>query len=498
MTKEERRFFRHISRNLRTGEEVQELQLFDALESADAYDEDALKLRFKEIWNSNQFAVAKNQLYNNLLHSLVFGSQDRGYRRRVRMLIQQVEILYHRELYDQCKKLLDKAAKLADQSDHPQLQLEVTEWKVRLWTVQYFRDVPVEQFQQANQQISTLTDKLMRLSQYEEQINEMVYQYRTSSVFQSRAQFVQMHERRINTILFTEPSLADSNPASILFHYGHGFYHFLAGNPVKSFEHYNEIMLKLEAMPENVYDYFNFYLPIIYGHALLALNSRNYDAAAQSIQKIEQLQVEHPSQKTRNAYFSHILKIEYYFATNQPDQLKSHLETAEKRIPLLEKHLSTQEMLIFLINTGVGTYVVGDVKRALKWLVRVMQTPHLSSFQDYHFIAMVMQILFNYELRNDDVLPSLLRSLQRWMEKRERPYRMEHLLVEFITKVTAAASQKDALDLCIHYRSQFIALDVNPEERPTSKYFDFVSWLDAQIEGVKYGDVVRRKAVLID
>ena len=91
----------------------QYLKLFDAIDKQENYDEDDIKKKFAKEKFINQIHVAKNYLYNNILKSLRLYHSDRSKVNELMDILRDVQILYDKSLYKQCRKLLEKAKKLA-------------------------------------------------------------------------------------------------------------------------------------------------------------------------------------------------------------------------------------------------------------------------------------------------------------------------------------------------------------------------------------------------
>ncbi|MGB0932166.1 MAG: hypothetical protein ACPGVB_15390, partial [Chitinophagales bacterium] len=116
LNKPEKRYFKLHSSKYK-GEENQYRRVFDAIDSQDDYDEDALKEKFKKEKFVKQFHVMKNYLYNLVLDSLWAFHAGKNTNQQIGELIDKSEVLNEKGLFHQSLKLLQKAAKYAEKKE---------------------------------------------------------------------------------------------------------------------------------------------------------------------------------------------------------------------------------------------------------------------------------------------------------------------------------------------------------------------------------------------
>lgn len=88
------------------------IRLFDAIDAMKVYDEEALMRKFEGEKFTRQISVAKNYLYRAILKSLKTIRRPRSKKEEILSLLAEVNILFEKRLYGQCKKLLRRAKRL--------------------------------------------------------------------------------------------------------------------------------------------------------------------------------------------------------------------------------------------------------------------------------------------------------------------------------------------------------------------------------------------------
>ena len=164
LDKNEKRYFKLFATLY--GGEKNYIRLYEAIDNQAEYDEKKLRDVFRNEPFLNQLSVAKNYLYNLVLKSLeVYHTTIDS---EFRSLISQVEILFNKDLYNECRKHLVKAKKIAVKYDNHIQIIEVLHWEIQL--------LPNEDAKKRidiSDQVITLLDKLKRIQDYRILNNKM-------------------------------------------------------------------------------------------------------------------------------------------------------------------------------------------------------------------------------------------------------------------------------------------------------------------------------------
>ncbi|MBI4931145.1 MAG: hypothetical protein HY841_10305 [Bacteroidetes bacterium] len=90
---------------------------------------------------------------------------------------------------------------------------------------------------------------------------------------------------------------------------------------------------------------------------------------------------------------------------------------------------------------------------------------------------------------------SLVRSTYRFLLKRNRLYKFEECILNFIRKkLSKIHSQKELLHSFSELKKEITQIMKDPFERGIIQDFDFVSWLESKIENRSFAEIVREKA----
>ena len=125
LTKSEKRQFKLYVGRLGVNADSKFLNLFNVLDKSKGYDEKVI-LKSTDI-NKRQLANVKAHLYKQVLISLKLNPAHQNIRSQIREQLDFASILYHKGLYNQGLKILDKAKEVAINNEEKNLAYEIVE-----------------------------------------------------------------------------------------------------------------------------------------------------------------------------------------------------------------------------------------------------------------------------------------------------------------------------------------------------------------------------------
>lgn len=158
-----------------------------------------------------------------------------------------------------------------------------------------------------------------------------------------------------------------------------------------------------------------------------------------------------------------------------------------------EEKLSPVRKAYFYFNIAVLYFGAGKYSVALKWINRLLNDNAINESQDIHCFAEIFNIIIHVELKNADLLPYMVKSLQRYLNSRNRVYKFETIFLEFANRLITA-SPKEAQKLYKKFYDDLIILSKENFEKTVLEYFDFIAWTESKIDHVAFRNIVEKKA----
>src|SRR4030095_12060539 len=140
LTKTEKAYFKKYASRHVIGEQNKYIALFDAIsESRNGYDEKEIKKKLNKEKFVEYFPVMKNYLAGMILKSLNSFYSGSDTDNDIKNDIRYLEILYEKDLYENCAVILNRAFKQAYRINNFILLLELLKWKKNLINVGLYK-----------------------------------------------------------------------------------------------------------------------------------------------------------------------------------------------------------------------------------------------------------------------------------------------------------------------------------------------------------------------
>ena len=132
MSKSEKRYFKLMSSRHTIGEENNYVRIFDHLDKHTGYDEELLFEKFKGEAFLNRFSITKKRLYDHVLSALDSFHSSNSIEAQIHKMLHSADILFERSLYDQSRRILRSAEKLALKYEKSALMIEISAKQKRI------------------------------------------------------------------------------------------------------------------------------------------------------------------------------------------------------------------------------------------------------------------------------------------------------------------------------------------------------------------------------
>ena len=223
---------------------------------------------------------------------------------------------------------------------------------------------------------------------------------------------------------------------------------------------------------------------------------RQYTEARQTIGKLRSIKFH--SEEQDNYFFSIANNLELFLYTATGDFkngilfLKSiHKEIKKRKIKDMYK--DSQALSNFI--TSVLYFGAGDYHSSAKELHKLLNFFPDNVRNDLHCFAKIFSLVVHYELGNTDLLEHLTRSVYRYLYKRNKIFKFEFIVLNFIrNKLPGITSKSQLIDAFVELKKEIKKISGNLIERKAFDYFDFISWLESKIENRSFEEIVREKA----
>ncbi len=497
LSQTEKRYFKVFSSRHVLGEKNNYELLFDAIERQKQYDEKGLKRQFAKASFINRFPAAKNYLYDLILKSLSAYNFNHTLKDRIHNLIQYLEILFDKGLFDHALKIYKKARGLAYSHDSFLHIFELLNWEVRLLRSQSYQGDAQKALDEIYNEMSVISDKHKNAGQYDHLSKKLfveIYQqgFVRNKVQQQKAKLIMQ-----NPLLKDEKN-AISFRALGLYYISHYAYNATTNQYSKAYTYSQKFIEHLESRRHMINENLQQYSSAIQNLFTCQLNLGKYSECQESISKLDSLPTEPISVYNEAQLAKYIFQLSLLIRTGDFEVgLKTIADAKKLSNEIGPKTVNKQRITVLnfaVAYTYFGMENYSAAKTYLSKIIYDIDGLFVDLRSDIQCFARVLNLITQYELGATDMIEYALKSTYRFLHKRDRLYDVEALVIGFIRKSLSGNNTPQQLISSFKVlKHDLEKVIMDPHEKRAMDYFDILSWLESKIEKKKFADVVKEK-----
>lgn len=486
MSKTEKRYFKIFSTHHALKGEKGYIKLFDAIDKQEEYDETKLL----KIFPGKTRHGAKNYLYNLILKCLRVYHTGKSIDLELGDLIANVELLYNKQLYQECMKMLNKASDIALNSEKFLYIMMIFHWKYKVLTEMQNMEELEAMIKAAPSKELSYMEQYFICREHEWVISEIAAIYYEKGPIRNNSDAL-----AYEAIAGKVTGKNDSMPlrAQILSHYISLFNAFIRSDYPQACHFTNNMIDTIESFPMFEKEYFRTYIKMLNNLNVFCLRLKKYDKMLECIKKVKALKSVSEADSNTIFFFSSNMELAYCNATGN---FQAGIKTAEKlenKIQVCQRMFKQlyQDFCLKLASLYFGT---GNYAKSLQWLNKILNKEIESGFNNLEE-AHIINLLVHYELGHIDLLEYLIKQTYRFLYKKERLFQLETCILEFIkNEIFSGKSDQGITEAFKSLRDKLVILSEDPFEKIALEDFDYISWLESKIENRNFADIIKEKA----
>ena len=497
LTKSEKRQFKLYVGRLGVNSDSKFLNLFNLLDKSKVYDEAAIIK--SGVVKKQQLANVKAHLYKQVLISLKLNPSHQNIRSQIREQLDFASILYHKGLYKQSLKILDKAKELAVLNEEKNLAFEIVELEKIIESQYITRSIGSRADQltvqaKALSELNVITSKLSNLSlQLYSIILKTGY---VKNEAESKAVTKYFEDR------LPEVDIAKLGFREKLWYYKtHLWYSFLMQDFLNCYKYAlkwvdlfyeNPSMISLN--PVFFLKGNNYLLEALY----FIKNKPKFVGKLSDFYTI----VERPDfPKDENVaslvfLYGNFHKINQHFIDGSFEDGLSLIPQVEKDLLVYSNKIDAHHKMVFYYKFASLHFGAGNNKECIRYLDLIISNKSLSMREDLLCFSRVLNLVAHYEAGLDYHLETLLRSTYKFLIKMNDLHEVQKEMIKFIRGLQDIYPQdikkefKKLLEVLRPYED-------HPFERRAFLYLDVISWLESKISNRPVGQIVKDKYLVL-
>ena len=493
LTKSEKRQFKLYVGRLGVNSDSKFLNLFNLLDKAKTYNE-AFILK-SGIVKKQQLANVKAHLYKQILISLKLNPSHQNVRSQIREQLDFASILYHKGLYKQSLKILDKAKELAIINEEKNSAFEIVELEKLIESQYITRSINTRADELAVQakelsSLNLIASKLSNLSlqlystilktgyiRNEEEAN-MVINYFNKSLPKVKIEKLGFREKlwlyKANLwqsfllqdflncykyaskwvdLFYQNPNMINLNP--VFFLKGNNYLLealFFIGNKSKFLEKFSEFESSVQKST----------FPTDENVATLVFLYTNFHSINQ-----------------------------HFIDGSFEDGLHLIPKIENDLIPFNDR-IDPHHKMVFYYKFASLQFGAGNNKACIKYLDKIISNKTLSMREDLLCFSRVLNLVAHYEAGLDYHLETLLRSTYKFLIKMNDLHEVQKEMIKFIRGLQDIYPH-DLKNAFKELHKTLKTFEDHPYERRAFLYLDIISWLESKIENKPVSEIIQIK-----
>jgi hypothetical protein len=477
------------------------IQLFDILDKQHQYDKQKVDAAFKSKKIIAQLPVISNYLYYLLLDTLEEFNSGKTIESKLKKLIANAEQLYIKGLHEQARALINKVREKAERGEKFLIMLEIYVFEGRLALLEENLGNLNKYGDELNTSRKLAIEKFNNYTEYRQLVSRVFYLSKSSGRHLKSEKDQQELERIMKHPLLSNKKQALSLSALFNFLLMHSYYHDIKKDRdiVKSIQFNRERLQLMEANPHYTEQAPIPYFSVLHNLLLNAGEIFDLDLFKMLLEKVknaDKILKTKPTPEVERLRTIIYLKYSIFqsFVSCDFQQGINFIKGKENHYHELHKNMSEEEGLVYCHNVYSLFFGVGDFKKSLYWVNKLLQSGQEMLRMDLWIHVNWTNIIIHIELGNFELAGSLMQSFIRFLNKHPKEYVFELYFAKALRSYIEHAADNKKTEQVNKLKQLKTLLDSYKKSNNVNNA-DFVfllPWVKSKIEKQSFVEMYKR------
>jgi hypothetical protein len=494
LEKSEKRHFKLYIKRSSAKEDLKIIRLFDALDKLSEYDEKLLLKNLSDI-TKPQLSNLKTHLYKQLLASLRLLKTNENIDLKLSEHLDNARLLYNKGLKIQSLHILEKAKDLAKTNQKMNFLVQVISLEKKIETLHITRS-SLEKTQILAEEalsISGHIDRVTRLS------NLALLLYR----WYAKNGHARNEEDEKDIIRFFKNSLpADGNAITgfyeeLYLYQSYCWYGFIRQDFFMYYRYSqkwidlfggNEVMIAVET---------GHYIKGMHNLLNAHFDLRNFKKFEITLRQFEEFEKtpaanEHDNFRTHTSIYINSAKINQFLMKGDFREGLLIVPEVEEKLKEYALFVDSHRILVFNYKFASLYFGAGNYATAIDYLHKIINDNQPGLRNDLQCYARLMHLLCHYEIGNEEILDSLIKSVYRYMARLQNLTVVEEEIFTFLRHSTKV-KPGDLKPELKQFLEKIRHLEKNRFETRSFAYLDIISWVESKVYEIPMEEIIHNK-----
>lgn len=494
LEKSEKRHFKLYIKRSSSNEDLKIIRLFDTLDKMHDYDEKVLLKKMPDLSRS-QLANLKAHLYKEVLASLRLLKTTDNTDLQLSELLDNARILYNKGLKHQSLNLLEKAKELAraNQKFNALVQLISLEKKIETLHITRSSLDKTKVIAEEALHVSEHIDRVTRLSN----LALLLYRWYVQNGHSRNEDDEKSIREFFKSSFPDDPAAIEGFYEKLYLYQSYCWYAFIRQDFLMYYRYSrkwvnlfyeNKVMFGVET-----------------GHFIKGMHNlldaqfdlRNYKQFEITLREFEEFAKtpeanKHDNFRIHTSIYINSAKLNMHLMKGTFSEGLSLVPEIVERLEEYSMFVDTHRILVFNYKIASLCFGAGDFSTAIDYLQKIMNDNQPGLRNDLQCYTRLMHLLCHYELGNEEIIESLIKSLYRFMSKMQTLTAVEAEIFRFLrhsTKVSAKHLQPELEQ----FLERIKLLENKRFESRAFAYLDIISWVESKVYHETLSEIITKK-----
>ena len=503
LSKSEKGYFKKYSCLHVKGLKNNYIKLFDAIDNSNEYDEQKIRIALVKEKFINHLPRTKNYLYNLILKSLREFHTNSTSNAAIKILIRNIELLISKGMITQCYKLVKKAKLLAEKYESHLLLIEILILERKLYIMQSFpKNSEAILKNNFADESDALNNIVLNSSWYK--ANNAIHYYHKREGITGEALELKGIKYELDCVKHQNKHLNGTYRSMMLEYSAYHIYNSMIGN-FKESQKFAKLAVELfDKYPHQINEDLKNYITNLQNLMVASAEMEDLKTLQKTSEKVEQLLEDHQAKISKQysaqiLYKTILIKMSFFISKGEFEKALKGVDTQKLELEKLSQLIPHSTKLNFNYAMAYSNLVCNKLHEASFWVNEILKDSSYDRRNDILVYTRILNLIIQYELGNEEIMDHLIRSAQRFIDKKNRLLKLEKLLLRFFGKTLHSTYSKKEYKMALEtFRAQLIELsESDPYWKNVERYFDFIGWVDSKIEGKSFSIMIREKHQII-
>ena len=494
LEKSEKRHFKLYIKRSSAKEDLKIIRLFDALDKLADYDEKVLLKGLKDI-SKPQLANLKTHLYKQLLASLRLLKTNENIDLKLSEHLDNARLLYNKGLKIQSLHILEKAKEVARANQKMNFLVQVISLEKKIETLHITRSTleKTELLAEEALEISAHIDRVTKLSN----LALLLYRWYVKN---GHARNVE-DEKDIRS--FFKSSLPKDGDAingfyeKLYLYQSYCWYAFIRQDFLM---YYRYSQKWIDLFYEN-----GVMMSVETGHYIKGMHNllnahfdlRNFKAFQKTLDQFESfaktpIANQHDNFRTHISIYINSAKINQFLMKGDFKEGIAIVPEVEAKLNEYSLFVDKHRIVVFNYKFASLYFGAGEYHKAIDYLHMIINDNQQGLRNDLQCYARLMHLLCHYEIGNEEILESLIKSVYRFFARMKNLTIVEEAIFTFLRHSfnVKAKLLKPELE---QFLKKIKHLEKNRFETRSFAYLDVISWVESKVYEKPMGEIIHTK-----